>query len=478
MDSPLKRAARALEDGDLAMAISLASGVIERRPDHARAYLLRSQARYAAGNVVMGMADLLDGLAADPRPQVAVDLETTLFDRLSDALKNGWGELNLAAKAADGLSHRPRIFSALALLAAMLAHDASAVAEALTRLGTRDLPLFSARLAARLHLNFGDTDKAIIAFEQSEARKSRQGFITAELEPIIAYRQQSQAVGHRHLARHRLAICSVLRNEGDNLAEWIVYHAELGVGAFYLYDNESTDETPHILDRLSREFKIIHHLMPEQPAQLLAYQHFLTHHRLEAEWAAFIDGDEFLQPETGRSLSSIVERGSRCGAIAANWMVFGSAGHRTTPTSLCIEAFNRRAADNEPVNGHVKSIVRPANMVRYTGPHQQLIVGQYEDPNGAIVFPLATRVWPPHLHGLRVNHYAVKSQEQALRKIERGRPMAGNSQRRFRDSSYITKFDINTVEDTSAAVVAPAIRKTLAQLELPAHGNSQSGDRS
>jgi tetratricopeptide (TPR) repeat protein len=468
--APLRLAIQALETGDPVTAIAIASEVIERRPNHAKAYLIRSQAHYAADNAMLGMADLLGGLSFDSKAAIADTLETQLFDRLAAALNNGWGELNLAAQAAGDFPDLPPVSQVLALLAGMIANDADAVADSLARIGIDGLPLFSARLAARLHLNAGSVDKAIAAFEQSEALASREASVRGELASILAFAKEfgtSEQKRNSAPANHRLAICSVIKNEGDNLAEWIVYHAELGVDAFYLYDNDSADDTARILDKLSRKFQIIRHKISEQPSQLLGYRHFLTHHRFEAEWAAFMDGDEFLQPEAGNSLKSIVERRGACGAIAANWMVFGSAGHPVKPQGLCIEAFDRRAEAGDWVNAQFKSIVRPASIVRYTGPHQHLVFGHYEDPGGGIVFPLATRLWPPRHHGLRVNHYAVKSREQAERKIARGRPTAGTGPGRFRDGSYIAKFDINTEEDRSAAAIAPAVRKALSDLGLP-----------
>lgn len=465
--APLGPAIKALETGDPATAIAIASDLIARRPEHARAYLIRSQAHYAQGNAVLGMADILAGLSADANAAIAAALEAALFDRLAGALNNGWGELHLAAQAAGSFPDRPAIAGVLALLAAMVAHDSDAVTELLDRMGLDRLPLVAARLAARLHLNAGSLEKAIAAFEGSEPFSADDASVRAELQPILTFARQFELTNRVAAPKYRLAICSAIKNEADDLAEWIAYHAELGVDAFYLYDNDSTDESPRILDKLSRKFRIIRHRISEQPAQFLAYRHFLAHHRHETEWAAFMDGDEFLQPEAGHSLKTIVERGGPCAAIAANWMIFGSAGHVTKPNALCIEAFDRRAEAGDWVNAQFKSILRPERLVRYTGPHQQLVLGTYEDPEGRTVFPLATRLWPPRHGVLRVNHYAVKSREQAERKLARGRPTAGHNQKRFRDPSYIAKFDINTVIDRSPAEFAPAVRHVLSGLGFP-----------
>lgn len=45
----------------------------------------------------------------------------------------------------------------------------------------------------------------------------------------------------------RLVACTMLRNEAAYVREWIVYHLLVGVEHFYLYDNDSTDNTAEVL---------------------------------------------------------------------------------------------------------------------------------------------------------------------------------------------------------------------------------------
>ncbi len=44
-----------------------------------------------------------------------------------------------------------------------------------------------------------------------------------------------------------LAVCAIAKNEGAYFEEWIEWHRKLGVEKFYIYDNESTDNTKEIL---------------------------------------------------------------------------------------------------------------------------------------------------------------------------------------------------------------------------------------
>ena len=50
-----------------------------------------------------------------------------------------------------------------------------------------------------------------------------------------------------YIFKHDLAIVVIIKNEGKDIAEWIDYHIIAGVSKFYIYDNESTDNTKEIL---------------------------------------------------------------------------------------------------------------------------------------------------------------------------------------------------------------------------------------
>ena len=47
--------------------------------------------------------------------------------------------------------------------------------------------------------------------------------------------------------KYELAIGAITKNEGPYIKEWIDYHILVGVQKFYIYDNESTDDTAKIL---------------------------------------------------------------------------------------------------------------------------------------------------------------------------------------------------------------------------------------
>lgn len=49
-----------------------------------------------------------------------------------------------------------------------------------------------------------------------------------------------------------LAIVAIIKNEGQYIEEWLRYHIVAGVQKFFLYDNDSSDNTREILEKYIR----------------------------------------------------------------------------------------------------------------------------------------------------------------------------------------------------------------------------------
>ena len=64
---------------------------------------------------------------------------------------------------------------------------------------------------------------------------------------LRALRLRRQMRNTRVAPRHYLAVCAIAKNEGAYFAEWIEWHLSQGVEKFYIYDNESTDNTREVL---------------------------------------------------------------------------------------------------------------------------------------------------------------------------------------------------------------------------------------
>jgi glycosyltransferase involved in cell wall biosynthesis len=267
----------------------------------------------------------------------------------------------------------------------------------------------------------------------------------------------------------RLAIVACLKNEGEDLVEWLCFHRQVGVSDFVIYDNMSTDATRRILESVPFKDAIRVHAIESPYPQRDAFADALVRYRGTLDWVAFLDGDEFLVPLNDKAtLLWKLRQFDRTGVtgFGINWRVFGSSGHLTRPSGLLTESFTRRAPDKTKPNAHVKSLVKIGKVEEMVTQHYFRVAGKYlldsrlepaADFKG--VSPSIT-----YKQGFAIHHYIVKSREQCLRKIARGRPRPASAGEKFRPVSYFDSYDRNEVEDFRAAEIIAPIRDEVLRL--------------
>lgn len=247
----------------------------------------------------------------------------------------------------------------------------------------------------------------------------------------------------------KISICTVAKNEGPYLLEWIAYHRALGVSDIAIYDNESSDETASMLEALVAYpwLQVIPWpTLPERSPQLSAFSHYLDANRAKRGYVALIDLDEFiaLPPEYLDVPAYFLRNGlNDCsiGAVAANQRVFGSSGHLSYGPTRVIERFEHAAEDEYLENQWFKSFVRPSCVDNLPNPHcARLKEGRYVDSYGgdldqeSIVQGRTGGV----CQGLRINHYILKSLEEFRKKQRRGGGAGANAE--IRHQRYSDDF--------------------------------------
>jgi hypothetical protein len=264
----------------------------------------------------------------------------------------------------------------------------------------------------------------------------------------------------------RLAIVTCIKNEGEDLVEWLCFHRFIGVSRFVIYDNLSTDATQRILEAVPFRDEITIHSVLDEAAQKFAFRDALRRYRRELDWVTFIDGDEFIVPLGETSIVDKLREFEDQGVngFGINWRIFGSSGHKLRPPGLVTESFIRRAPNGYKPNQHVKSVVKMAAVESMVTQHYFRVRGRYLLDNQTSppadfegVAPEAT-----FSQGFALHHYITKSNAQCMKKVARGRPRSSQSDTKFRNPRYCNFYDRNEVEDRRAAeVVAPISENVL-----------------
>jgi hypothetical protein len=142
------------------------------------------------------------------------------------------------------------------------------------------------------------------------------------------------------------------------------------------------------------------------------------------------------------------------GAVAVNWMLFGSSGHLEYVDELQSIRFRMRAKDQpQTKNRFVKSIVRVRAADRASSHVPALKTGfAYYDERARPVEILDNAKTPAASHEyVQLNHYVVRSRQEFQEKRARGNvARANDAPDKFgRDEEFWRSHDTNHVEDSA-----------------------------
>lgn len=261
----------------------------------------------------------------------------------------------------------------------------------------------------------------------------------------------------------------IVKNEENDILEWICHHALIGFEKIVIYDNESTDRTSEIIKYASRYFPVDYvlwkdgmHPIKGLTKQGAAYTHAIKKYRDSAEWMCFLDADEFLIPPKDENLNDLLNQMSGSKGFALNWMTFGSSNLEDSKERLVLEAYTLRGADTENINRHVKMFFKTAFAKKVVNPH-------FVDVGEPIV-NLDNKIIQWSSDGIvasnailqakwRIHHYIIRSREHWQRRIARKQP--GGS---VREWSIFQDYDQNDILDYTAYDAAQKVWDKLSQL--------------
>lgn len=241
-----------------------------------------------------------------------------------------------------------------------------------------------------------------------------------------------------------VSVVVIAKNEGSYFKEWLDWHISKGVEKFYVYDNESIDETKEVLKPYIEKGIVEYIYFPGYRKQLAAYDDCLKRHRFDTRWLAVIDMDEFIVPLKDSTIPEYLKKMEEFPVVEINWLCYGSSGQKDRHPGGVMERFKRHSEGSHELNHHVKSILNPRRVYGMIGCHEAArIDGKGVDSNGKII-KKAWRDREPVHEMIKINHYAVRSYEEFIEKKGRGRA-SGRDKEIYDD--YFRRFDLNDISD-------------------------------
>ncbi len=241
----------------------------------------------------------------------------------------------------------------------------------------------------------------------------------------------------KNLFLYDFAIVAIMKNEGHYVKEWLDYHLAAGVDHFYIYDNESTDNFKEVLQPYIEAGTVTYTFYPGVGKQIRAYNDAFKNYRFFCRYMAFIDTDEFIFPQSKKSIVTVVDEifneKEELGGMEVNWQIYGSNFQETADYSKgVLERFTRRA---EQIASGVKSIANPRKLSYIASPHY------LEYFHGTEEILAATDEGKALVQSqILINHYQFKSHEEFSNKMSRGSAT-------YYKPDFYTEDDFNHIEN-------------------------------
>ena len=281
------------------------------------------------------------------------------------------------------------------------------------------------------------------------------------LDTIWRYRH-----GEPKTFKYNLSLLLCVRDEGRNLAEWIEYHLLQGVEHFYIYDNDSKDDTQQVL--LPYVERGLVSLIPftGRGQQVAMYRDAIMKFRDETRWLGIIDCDEFFFLKNGQRLADFIRGYEGFSQLLVHWVFYGSSGRRERGEGLVVERFRMHAQKPSSIT---KAILNPRK-VFVLGVHSSRVIGDSCNETKKAVHLsyvdgiLCCNEEPPVANLICLNHYCVKSWEEFLEKRARGNvvlpldaPSAKCSEEFFKSADYNDVTDPPELMDPYAEKIRTAL---------------------
>jgi hypothetical protein len=239
---------------------------------------------------------------------------------------------------------------------------------------------------------------------------------------------------------HNFVVCSIFKNEGHILEEWIQHYKKRGVDHIYLVNDSSTDDYLPILENHRGYVTLFHNdiVTSQVGRQIMIYEKYFRPIISESKWISILDMDEFLYSPTGKSFHTVLKEYEEYSEIHAFWIHFGSNNHIRQPLSV-VCGFTKRAIvdDTKPYYYH-KAIFKGSDHLAFNV-HYNFVKGK----------TLKLNIREGDKADLVINHYPIQSLEYFM-KVKATRGDVNNWFDTYgfkRDKEYFEKNDKNDIED-------------------------------
>jgi len=207
------------------------------------------------------------------------------------------------------------------------------------------------------------------------------------------------------------------RNE-KHIKEWAFHHLFIGFDHVFIFDHQSQ---PPIVP-FERNVTIIRCNMPNPVKMYLMNEALKIAKTYKADWFIYLDADEFIILNDFKGVKEMLQKYHHAHSLALNWLMFGTNDHIQEPKGLIFDNYTK---SEKKLDQHVKTFVRPNEVIRTANPHYYSMKNSNKlfNLNNQLMNPRTLSFNPIHCEYSQVSayiaHYIYQSEETYInRKIK------------------------------------------------------------
>lgn len=166
---------------------------------------------------------------------------------------------------------------------------------------------------------------------------------------------------------HKVVLFANVKDE-KHIREWATHHLLLGFDKIVIFDHKSSIPLEKVFIGFDERIKIVNVSLLENPIKLSLMNLSVSIAKaLKADWMLYLDADEFLiLNDKNMNVKQLLEFYNCSHSLGINWLMFGSNNLTKDPNGLILENYTKSEI---VLDKHVKSFVRPNEVVGATNPH-------------------------------------------------------------------------------------------------------------
>jgi hypothetical protein len=169
---------------------------------------------------------------------------------------------------------------------------------------------------------------------------------------------------------NRVILFTNARDE-KNIKEWASHHLLLGFDIIYIFDHKSVVPLKEVFSTFDSRVYIENCNIEKDIKLTLMRRAATIAKNNNADWMIYLDADEFIALNYFKNIKQMLYAFSYADQLAINWLYFGSNNHINDPEGLLIDNYTK---SDSIVDKHVKSFVRPSQILNAVNPHYYIIV--------------------------------------------------------------------------------------------------------